>query len=294
MNIYICSLLSKKNLKFLNSHLNSLNRLKIPSNCKLKFVFVLSPKINVTKNLLKRFLNKVDYSIIESIKDNIPYSRNVFLKFLKNKNVQYAGFVDDDCVIDENWLSNMIKFIDQNNCDIVGGPQYHEVKNKIFRNYYDVLEPTHYHGQLVSWVATNNCFFSKKVFSMSKVFFDINFARVGGSDQLFFSKLDKKRFIIRWNEKSFITENFNAEREKKTWFFRRNLRYGYSGNLIDKKIYGKISLIIIFMKLIYLINVALFLLLIPSRKNYIKASFLFLRATGRFIGLFNYKPKKYI
>ena len=132
MNIYICSLLSKKNLKFLNSHLNSLNKLKIPGNCKLKIIFVLSPKINVTKNLLKRFLNKIDYSIIESIKDNIPYSRNVFLKFLKNKNVQYAGFVDDDCVIDENWLLNMIKFFDQNNCDIVGGPQYHDVKNKVF------------------------------------------------------------------------------------------------------------------------------------------------------------------
>ncbi len=294
MNIYICSLLSKKNLKFLNSHLNSLNKLKIPGNCKLKIIFVLSPKINVTKNLLKRFLNKIDYSIIESIKDNIPYSRNVFLKFLKNKNVQYAGFVDDDCVIDENWLLNMIKFFDQNNCDIVGGPQYHDVKNKVFKNYYNVLEPTHYHGQLVNWVATNNCFFSKKVFSISKVFFDIKFASVGGSDQLLFSKLNKKRFIIRWNEKSFITENFNAEREKRAWFFKRNLRYGYSGNLIDKKIYGKIGLIIIFIKLIYLISIALFLLLIPSRRNYIKSSFLFLRATGRFIGLFNYKPKKYI
>ena len=36
MNIYICSLLSKKNLKFLNSYLKSLNKLKIPGNCKLQ------------------------------------------------------------------------------------------------------------------------------------------------------------------------------------------------------------------------------------------------------------------
>ena len=117
---------------------------------------------------------------------------------------------------------------------------------------------------------------------------------MGGSDQLFFSKLNKKRFIIRWNKKSFITENFNFQREKKIWFFKRNLRYGYSGNLIDKKVYKKFSLLIIFIKLFYLISFALFLVLIPSRKNYIKVSFLFLRATGRFIGLLNYKPKKYI
>ena len=55
----------------------------------------------------------------------------------------------------------MIKFINQNNCDIVGGPQKHKVKDIIFKNYYDILEPRRQHGKLVRWVATNNCFFSK-------------------------------------------------------------------------------------------------------------------------------------
>ena len=172
MNIYLCSLLSKKNLKFLNSHLKSLDRLKVPNNCKLKIIFVIHPKIDTTRNLLKNFLSKIEYLIIKSTKDNIPESRNVFLKFLKGKNVQYAGFIDDDCVIDQNWLLNMVKFVDQNSCDVVGGPQYHKVKDKIFKNYYDVLEPVRHHGKLVRWVATNNCFFSKKVFTKSKIFFD--------------------------------------------------------------------------------------------------------------------------
>ena len=292
MKIYICSLLSKKNFRFLNSHLKSLNRLKVPNNIKLKIIFVASPKIYIVRNFLKSILSNVDYSILESARDNIPKSRNVFLKFLKNKNVKYAGFIDDDCFVDKDWLLNMIKFINKNNCDIVGGPQYHAVRNRSFKDFYDVLEPNHNHGQLVKWVATNNCFF-KKVF-INQEFFDPKFASVGGSDQLFFRKLDKKKFIIRWNKKSFTTENFNPQREKKYWFFKRNLRYGYSGNLIDKKIYGKTGLIIILIKLIYLISAALFLIFIPSRKNFIKAIFLLLRASGRFIGLFNYKPKKYI
>ncbi len=294
MNIYICSILSKKNLKFLNEHLKSLNRLKIPSNCRLKFIFVMNPRVYFTKDLLKNFLKRIDYLILESIKDNIPDSRNVFLKFLKNKNVQYAGFVDDDSIVDKNWLLNMMKFSNQNNCDIVGGPQYHEVKSKIFNNYYNILEPARRHGQLVSWVATNNCFFSKKVFSESKVFFDPRFANIGGSDQLFFSELNRKKFIIKWNKNSFITENFNPQRENKRWFFRRNFRYGYSGNLIDKKIYGNFGVLIIFIKLLYLISATLLFIIIPSRKNWIKACFLFLRASGRFMGLLNYKPKRYI
>lgn len=294
MNIYLCSILSKKNLKFLNSYLKSLNRLKVPNNCKLRIIFVIHPKTNIIKNLLKNFLVKIEYLVIKSTKDNIPESRNVFLKFLKNKNVQYAGFIDDDCIINQNWLLNMVKFIDQNSCDVVGGPQYHKVKDKIFKNYYDVLEPVRYHGKSVRWVATNNCFFSKKVFTKPKFFFDPEFASVGGSDQLFFNKLNKMKFIIKWNKKSFVTENFNSKREKKIWFFKRNLRYGYSGNLIDKKIYGKISLVIIFAKLLYLTSSAIFLILIPTRKNYIKALFLILRVVGRFMGLLNYKPKKYI
>ncbi len=294
MKIYICSILSKKNFKFLNSHIKSINKLKIPGNCKFKMIFVINPKINIARNLLKKFLNKIDYSILASVRDNIPDSRNVFLRFMKNKNVQYAGFFDDDCIVDENWLLNMINFINQNNCDIVGGPQKHKIKNKIFRDYYEVLEPSRHHGKTVRWVATNNCFFSKKVFNKSNVLFDLNLSSVGGSDQLFFRELNKNKFIIRWNIMSFITENFNLEREKKKWFFKRNLRYGYSGNLIDKKIHGKISFLIILIKLLYLIIRGLFFIIIPSRKNYIKASFSLLKALGRLIGFLNYKPKKYI
>ena len=78
MNIYICSLLSKKNFRFLNSHLKSLNRVKIPNYCKLKVIFVINPKIRIIKNSIKNFLNKIDYSIIESVKDNIPDSRIIF------------------------------------------------------------------------------------------------------------------------------------------------------------------------------------------------------------------------
>ena len=294
MNICICSLVSKKNIKFLKAHLKSLNDLKIPSNYKFKMILIINPKIYIAKNLIKRLLNNIDYTILISVKDNIPDSRNVFLKFIQNKEIQYAGFLDDDCSVDKDWLLNMVKFVNQNDCDIVGGPQKHKINDDSFTDYYYCLEPSRAHGKTVKWIATNNCFFSKKVLSKSKVFFDHKFAKVGGSDQLFFSELNKKEFIIKWNKKSFITENFSQEREKKRWFFNRNLRYGYSGNMIDKKIYGKINIIIILFKIIYLVSIAFLLVITLSRKNYIKAFFLILRALGRFIGLFNYKPKKYI
>ena len=294
MNIFICSIISKKNLRFLNSYLNSLNQLKLSSNYKLKMVFILNPKIDKAKYIIKKNLRKIDYEILESSKNNIPFSRNIFLKFIKNKYYQYAGFLDDDCIIDKNWLLNMIYFINKNNCDIVGGPQKHKFKNEKFRHYYEILEPRRTEGKSVKWVATNNCFFSKKVLINSNIKFDLRFANYGGSDQLFFSELSKRKFKIKWNKNSFITENYNPERERKIWFLKRNLRYGYSGNLIDKKIYGKMSFIIIFIKIFYLVFCALFFLFLPTRKNIIRFLFFLSKASGRLIGVFNYKPKKYI
>tara|TARA_X000000950_G_scaffold257144_1_gene323345 strand:- start:9416 stop:10300 length:885 start_codon:yes stop_codon:yes gene_type:complete len=294
MNIYICTLVSKKNLKFLRSFLKSLDEIKLPGNLKFKMIFIINPKIRYSKLLIKRYLNRLDYFILESIKDNIPYSRNVFLKFIRKKNYVYAGFLDDDCIVDNNWLVNMINFIKQNNCDIVGGPQKHKIRDITYQNYYDVLEPNREHGKLVKWVATNNCFFSKKILMKSTFFFNTEFAKYGGSDQLFFYKFYKKKFILKWNLTSFIIENYNSDREKKIWFLKRNLRYGYSGNLIDKKIYGKMSLIIIFMKIFYLLIGALFFKTIPTSKSQIRASFFLFRAFGRFKGLFNYRPEKYI
>ena len=109
----------------------------------------------------------------------------------------------------------------------------------------------------------------------------------------FFSKLKKKN-LLSDGIKNHLLLKILIFKRKKIWFSKRNLRYGYSGNLIDKKIYGKIGLLIIFIKIFYLITAAFFLVFFPSRKNYIKVTFLLLRAYGRFIGLLNYKPKKYI
>ncbi len=294
MNIYVCSLISEKNLKFLRSFLKSLDELKLSNNLKFKMIFIINPKTKYSKLLIKRYLNRLDYIILESIKDDIPYSRNVFLKFIRKKNFKYAGFLDDDCIIDKNWLINMVNFIKQYNCDIVGGPQKHKIRDIKYQNYYDALEPNKEHGELVKWVATNNCFFSKKILMKTTILFDTKLAKYGGSDQLFFYKFYKKKFILKWNLKSFVIENYNSNREKKIWFLKRNLRYGYSGNLIDKKIYGKMSLIVIFMKIFYLLTGALFFKIIPTSKSQIKASFFLLRAIGRFKGLFNYRPEKYI
>ncbi len=294
MKIYLCVLISKKNTEYLRSLLNSLENLKKVDYIKLSITFVIENKIFYHKNLISKIIKSFDYSIIRSNKNDIPSSRNLFLKFLGNKNFDYAGFIDDDCYLNNNWLFNMNKFIKTNSCSIIGGPQKHNFKNFFFKQYFDCLEPMRKNKQKVDWVASNNCLFSKKIFNLKNLKFDENFKNYGGSDQLFFKNLSLNNYVIRWNSKSYVTENIQKNRENIFWFLKRNFRYGYSGNLIDKKIYPKIYLLVIIFKIFYQFLYAIIFLFFPTKINIIKSKFLFSRAIGRISGLMNYIPKKYI
>ena len=296
MKIFLCILISKKNQKFLSLLFKSLNSLKRNLNYNLNIIFIIQKKNIFFEKFLKKKLSKnVKYKIIKSSKNSIPYSRNLYLKYIRKKTFKYGGFLDDDCSIDKSWLINMIKFINSNKCDVVGGPQRHIVKKKKFKIFFDLIEPKRKHKKVVDWIATNNSFFKSKVIKNNQIKFDEKLANYGGSDQLFFQLLSKKKYVIRWNTNSIVYENYQANREKNKWFFKRNLRYGYSGNIIDFKIYGRfVGLIIILLKIIFLIIQSLIFIFIPKNFNYLKSYFFLIRAAGRIIGIFNYNPKKYI
>jgi len=296
MKIFLCILISEKNQRFLSLLLKSLNSLKRNLNYNLNIIFIIQKKNVLFEKFVKKKLSKnVKYKIIKSSKNSIPYSRNLYLNYIRKKRFNYGGFLDDDCIIDKNWLINMIKFIRRNKCDIVGGPQRHIVKKTKFKIFFDLIEPKRENGRIVDWIATNNSFFISKVIKNNQISFDEQLTNYGGSDQLFFKLLSKKKYVIKWNSNSIVYENYQANREKNKWFFKRNLRYGYSGNIIDFKIYGGfVGIIIILLKIIFLITQSLIFISIPINHNYLKSYLVLARALGRVIGIFNYNPKKYI
>ena len=92
MKIYICILISKKNIKFLNLLLKSLNQLKIPNNYQLEIIFIIETDLSSYENLIKKKLNRVNYKIFLNNKKGIPNSRNIFIKFLKKKIMNLQDF----------------------------------------------------------------------------------------------------------------------------------------------------------------------------------------------------------
>ncbi len=296
MKIFLGICLSKKNEKFLHKLINSLNNLKVPKNYSLKIIFILEKKNHYkSESLIKKLLNKSFYFAFTK-KSGIPQSRNIFLNYLKKYKSKYAGFLDDDCIVPIKWLQNMLKFIKLSNCDVVGGPQLHKTKKKLFFNLFKLIEPNRFHFQKVDWVATNNVFFRSKILENNDLKFDENLKNIGGSDQLFFKQLSRRDFECRWNTESCVIENVQSDRENIKWFIKRNLRYGYSGNYIDKKVYGKLfGTVFSILKISILFSMSIiFLSLFFFKKNFFKSIFYFSRSFGRLLGIVNYTPKKYI
>tara|TARA_B110001452_G_scaffold70785_1_gene57141 strand:- start:54 stop:950 length:897 start_codon:yes stop_codon:yes gene_type:complete len=297
MKIAICICFSKKNEIHHHKIINNLNIIKIPKEYNLSFYLVVNNNPTKLINLIKKIITnkKINIFILNSVKKDIPNTRNIFLLKIKNKNLDYVGFLDDDCKINRNWVYLMTNFITRYKCDIVGGPQYHKVTNLKYKKLYNILEPPNTNKQNIRWVATNNCFFKKKILDKTNLLFNQYLKNIGGSDQLFFRKLKKKGFSIMWNSKASIEEYLQVDRENYIWFLKRNFRYGYSGLIIDKNIYGKkIGYLMNISKIILLFFLSLInLFLIFREYNLIRSLFYFVKGCGRLVSMFGYKINKY-
>jgi hypothetical protein len=297
MKIIICICFSKKNSSYHPKILKNLNEINIPFNCKLSFYLISNGNFKNLNDLVLRIMknSKLDIKIIKTIKKDIPSTRNIFLNKIKKKKINYVGFLDDDCKIKRNWVVDMVKFIKNNNCDIVGGPQLHETTTDKYKSFYKFMEPKYNHKQKVNWIATNNCLFKKAIINQVNLRFDVNLKNIGGSDQLFFTKLKVAKYRIMWNAKTEVIEYYQKDRENFNWFIMRNFRYGFSGLIIDKKIFGKkIGHGINLLKIIYLIILGMYQLIqIFKSYNISKSLFYFSRASGRISSITKFRMTKY-
>ena len=297
ISICLCLCLSKKNQQFLSKLLNSINNMVVPLDCKINLVFVLHRKFTIQKNTVKNKINskKIPINFIFHSKVGIPYARNTFLNYSRKKEYDFIGFIDDDCLVDKYWLFNMVKIIKSNKPDVIGGPQYHQVKSGKIRNYYNLIEPKNKHKQEVKWLATNNVLFKKKIIIDNNLQFEKKLNKIGGSDQLFFKKLSYKGYKLLWNQKAYVTECNSEERNKLVWFINRNFRYGYAGCFIDKSVYGlKKGIIINLVKIVFLfVSSFLNLYFLFFKKKRAKFIFGLSRLIGRLYSLLGFKINKY-
>lgn len=292
INFYICVSEINNNINnciksIIDQKNNNIIRIYIIENSKNKLV-----KKNHIKKINK--LNKVKIFFKKEKKIGIPFARNKCLELIKKNSSDFSCFVDDDCVLSKHWLKNMLKVYEDTKFDIITGPQI-----PLNRNIYEiVLERKNSHLKKIRWAATNNVFFKSNIIKKINFNFDISLKNLGGSDQLFFSKINLKNFSIIWNMNSPVYENRDQFKSNFNWFLKRNIRFGTSSKTLYSKLHNplKTFFLILLKSLSELLKSLVFLLLIPInlKKNFLFFIQYFVRSISTLVSLFNIKFEEYI
>lgn len=111
--------------------LNSILKLKYPN---YEVVVIDDDSKNKTQEILKKFKNKIKNLTI--IKNNrargLCYVRNLGVKYSKG---EIIAFTDDDCIVDKNWLKELVKpFLRDPNIMVVGGKILIENSKRVHNN----------------------------------------------------------------------------------------------------------------------------------------------------------------
>ncbi len=292
MNLTICICTYNRNKKLIEC-LRSIEKINLLNKFSVKVIIVDNTINYISYNLVKKISNKFKYKIIQSNekRKGFVYARNKCLEIVRKIKPTYLCFFDDDCIIDKNWMVNILKIKKLKSANIVTGPQIHKKKIKSQDNsinYSDFFEKKNNDLTTTQWAATNNVFFKYNILKRNDLKFDINLNKFGGEDQLFFSMLNKMGNKIYWHEKIIVYETTHANRNKISWLKMRSFKLGIIGHYIDKKLYGKFfGYSINYLKFIFFLFLSiiyLFLSVTNNKKNKVFFIYYIYRACGKLTG----------
>lgn len=274
MNLFICICASNRPF-LLKRTLYSLSKLYKPSHVNVHVVIIDNNIYSNNRSIIKKFNNKSFFKLIYKyeLKKGIVNSRNKFIDYIlsEKKKIDFIGFVDDDCEIDKKWLINhMRSFKDYSHISISTGPQLANKANSLEKTFYNLLNKNLYRKfKTTSWAATNNVIIRFEILKKTKIKFDLFLNNIGGSDQLFFAKLNKRNYKILWNANAKVYENLSLRKLNFNWFFKRSLRYGFSGAYIYSALHGNlVGFLLSGSKIIYLLLYSILLIPLIFKKFY--------------------------
>jgi len=192
-------------------------------------------------------------------KRGIPFARNAVIKKAMELGATELTFIDDDEVVDKNWLKILYGFYKGNPCDAVAGP----VEPLLPKNTPEWMFNTRYFqrkkvhtGVRVPCAATGNILFSMNVFTRYGLLFDTRFALGGGTDTLLTRQLTQKGGKILWLDEALVKEEVPPSKVTMRWLLARSFRRRINDIKFDFILKGKayayfFSYLSLFKNLIY-------------------------------------------
>jgi len=194
ISICICTRNRPESLKKL---LNSIENIKTPHGTNIKIIVVENDLKNYSERIIKELKAKSKFNIsyyLES-RQGISYARNRSIK--EANDCDFCCFVDDDQMVDPNWLLELLKCQQEFDADGVYGstpPIFNKEVPSYIKKYH--TRPTYPYGSISNDAATGCLLLRKKFLDMIDGPFNIRLNFTGGEDIFLTSQINKLGGII--------------------------------------------------------------------------------------------------
>ena len=161
---------------------------------------------------------------------NIARARNRALQLAIEAGADWVAFVDDDCTVANDWLTQLLSTATSSQADVVWGRRRFHLPDEtppwmrsgaLFRSFQ------HETGAVMATAESNNVLISRRI--AQEISFDERFGLTGGSDSLFFLRARLAGARIVWANDAVVTETIPASRVSPRWLLTRAFRAGNCG-----------------------------------------------------------------
>lgn len=214
--------------------------MRIPPGYRTVFIIVENDAQKSLSGVIDNFRSNIgDYEVIYEAEPRlgIPFARNCVLDLALERGCELLAFVDDDEVVDENWLVVLLTELHRRELQLVGGPVRIQpappganwLEKAIWRGLVHrnarieavAYQRWRYGRDHIVSVVTNNWMADLRFLSQHGLRFDETIGLSGGSDTLFFRHFRDKKGRSGWAPNAIVSEFWPLSRLQPGYQFRR-------------------------------------------------------------------------
>lgn len=210
--------------------LESLLKLYLPENIEIFLIVVDNDLDQSAKPVLDEYQKKLHMKSFYEVeeKKGIALARNRALKIADLNHVDLMLFIDDDEIVDKNWLNAYVEYYNTHKVDVITGPVYSTYpkgtpKWIIKGGFFDIQKIQE--GAKRRNAKTGNVMFDlNKLYNTFGITFDEHLKSREDND--FFMRAKKMGAVIEWTNTAIVHETVPPSRMKTAWLLQRVYKTG--------------------------------------------------------------------
>ncbi len=223
--------------------LESLYAMKTPINVDVLIIVVDNDKNASAKLIVEKYQKKMKIPLHYFVETNkgIPFGRNRAMDEANKLGATELAFIDDDEVVDKDWLISLFDYyIKHIPCTVTGPvisvypentPQW-ILKGKFFDRQRFAT------GTLRHFTGSGNLLFNLRLINKNSLRFNEKICKEFGEDEMFTRQMVMKGIPIYWVDEAEIYEEVEAKRLNLKYLIKRNYKIPKSGIRFYRELYG--------------------------------------------------------